>query len=275
MKRSIISGILLAAIFTLLILAAGCRNKTKHATSNYLNADTLVFTTRVINYNDTTFTKEIDGQSSYNISYFELNDAIPQVVKDSITAYNKAFLVNATEKVEKEILTDTIAKKMFAEYAQVRKSYGNEFPWSVTKKINIVGKKSRYLSVEYYEDSYLGGAHPNAFSFFRVFDLETGKVLTFNDVFDTTQKSKIDQLKLEYLRKARNVDTDSFKIEDILFEESLKPGNGYLYSINNFYLTKDKIVFYYNSYDIAPYAFGPSQLEIPYEIAKGLMKVKF
>lgn len=272
MKRTIISGIIIAAIFTFLIFAGGCKNKSGAAGNDYLTADSVSYKTKVLNYSDTTFTKEPDGQTSYNISYFELGEEIPQAARDSIAAYNRAFLLGESEKVEQDFLTDTLAGNFFKEYAKVRKSYGNEFPWTITKNIGVVGKLGKYLSVEYYEDSYMGGAHPNAFSFYRVFDLETGKVLAFEDVFDGAQKAKLDQLKLEYLRKERNIDTDSIKIEDVVFPESLTPGNGYLYAINNFYLTKNDVVFYYNSYDIAPYVFGPSQLEIPFTVIKPCIK---
>lgn len=39
----------------------------------------------------------------------------------------------------------------------------------------------------------------------------------------------------------------------------------------NFYLDKDGITFYYNVYDITPYAMGPVEIKIPYEMMEHML----
>jgi hypothetical protein len=41
---------------------------------------------------------------------------------------------------------------------------------------------------------------------------------------------------------------------------------------NNFAITKDGLIFFYNSYEIAPSAAGPAELELGYEEIKHLMR---
>jgi hypothetical protein len=39
----------------------------------------------------------------------------------------------------------------------------------------------------------------------------------------------------------------------------------------NFYLTKEGITFYYNVYDITPYAMGPVEIHLPYPVVAHLL----
>ena len=45
-----------------------------------------------------------------------------------------------------------------------------------------------------------------------------------------------------------------------------------MYPTENFLLAEDSIIFFYNSYDIAPYSHGTTRLAIDYNDIKELMK---
>ena len=45
-----------------------------------------------------------------------------------------------------------------------------------------------------------------------------------------------------------------------------------MYPSKNFLLSPDGIKFYYNAYEIAPYAAGPTEITIPYESLKDILK---
>jgi hypothetical protein len=43
----------------------------------------------------------------------------------------------------------------------------------------------------------------------------------------------------------------------------------------NFGFASDGLIFYYNSYDIAPYYFGPTEVRIPYQEVRELLRPEF
>lgn len=127
-------------------------------------------------------------------------------------------------------------------------------------------------SANYYVDK--GGAHPNQWSRWLNFHATDGKLLTKEDVFLPSAKAEIEQILLDQLiRKVAKLHPK----ENIVSIVNLRK-NGYLeftdiYIPDNFLLGKENILFLFNRYDIAPYAFGEIVLEVPYgEIGHCLKK---
>ena len=59
-----------------------------------------------------------------------------------------------------------------------------------------------------------------------------------------------------------------------LLEQGYFIDNNQLPVTANFALTPDGVIFYYNVYEIAPYAYGPSQVTVPYADLKDIMVYK-
>ena len=119
------------------------------------------------------------------------------------------------------------------------------------------------ISANYYED--MGGAHPKQWSRWLNFNANTGKLLTLEDVFILEAEKEIKRIMLDKLLQQQ---TDLYPNETIETLEDLHE-KGILqhtdiYITENFLLTKDKILFLFNRYDIAPYAAGEIVLEIAY-----------
>ena len=107
--------------------------------------------------------------------------------------------------------------------------------------------KANIFSIDYTEYAFTGGAHPNTFVSFKNFNLNSGEEITFDELFS--------------LEKQR----DLTKIAGFWFENNE-------FSLNdNFLITEKGLVFYYNNYEITAYAFGPTELEIPYTKIKMLI----
>ena len=114
--------------------------------------------------------------------------------------------------------------------------------------------------------SYEGGAHGSHTISYMNFSKATGKQLQLEDVFVENYKEPLTVILLDALK-------DHLQVESIdeLHEE------GYLnwtdmYPSKNFLLSPDGIKFYYNAYEIAPYAAGPTEITIPYESLKDILK---
>ena len=123
------------------------------------------------------------------------------------------------------------------------------------------GKLAVFL-INYY--SYGGGAHGVGGYHYLNIDLETKKLLSFDDVFKPNQQAKLKELLWErYTRYGEVKDEEAFTSKDA-FEVT-----------DNFYLDHDGIHFVYNVYEIASYAEGPQELVIEWWNAPALLKPEF
>jgi hypothetical protein len=80
-------------------------------------------------------------------------------------------------------------------------------------------------------------------------------------------EEKLTQLGEKAFRKERAL-TDTASLQKNYFEF---PANKFTLN-QNYGFTKEGIVFYYNSYEIAAYAAGPTEVIIPYEEIKGWLR---
>ena len=113
--------------------------------------------------------------------------------------------------------------------------------------------------------SYTGGAHPNSYQkWINITD--QGKLLTKEDVFLPNTDAAVCELILKELIRTANerMETDTITGIQGLQEYGILQMNG-LYIPDNFLLEKEGIRFLYNPYDIAPYAVGSFELEVPYQ----------
>jgi hypothetical protein len=115
--------------------------------------------------------------------------------------------------------------------------------------------------------SYTGGAHPNSNLTYLNFEVSTGKTLALSDLMKPGFEKQLTAIAEKDFRKRKGLapqaslaeagydfDDDQFKLND------------------NFAVTKDGLVFYYNPYEIAAYAGGPTELVIKWSEIKGLIK---
>jgi hypothetical protein len=124
------------------------------------------------------------------------------------------------------------------------------------------------LSYEISNSSFTGGAHPNSFSNYMNFDLSNGNTLSLSGIlspgFENTLNGMIDK---KY-RELHNIKPDSSLQDAGLFENSITYND-------NFAVTKDGLLFYYNNYEIAPYVMGPTEIVIPYTELGNLLNEKW
>ncbi|MFO7321856.1 MAG: DUF3298 domain-containing protein [Chloroflexota bacterium] len=112
--------------------------------------------------------------------------------------------------------------------------------------------------------NYTGGAHPNSFFKTMTFDLENGIQLGFNQVFPPENNplaiiapiaqaqliEKLPDLEESWIRDGASMDSANYR---------------------NFVLTEDSVIFYFDPYQVAPYVYGPQQVEIPLSELEAIM----
>ena len=139
--------------------------------------------------------------------------------------------------------------------------------------------------VSYLRESYsqLGGAHPSTFFAGKNYDTKTGSELTLQDVvanYDDVYQYVLDELaKNEKQPENENCYFDGYEdtVKEMFygnsdFESAVTDANSEetgLYPMPAFsvqwYLGDDGLNILFNDYDIAPYAYGPSLVTIPYD----------
>lgn len=111
-----------------------------------------------------------------------------------------------------------------------------------------------------------GGAHPNQWQRWMNFDTVTGKLLQKTDVFKAGAQSALEAMlldKLIALQAEENPGQTIESLEDLQNIGILQLTD--MFIPNNFLLAKDKVLFLFNRYDIAPYSVGEIVLEATYE----------
>lgn len=116
-----------------------------------------------------------------------------------------------------------------------------------------------FVTYAFHYETYWGGAHPEAMTFYHVFDLKTGKLVEDSDILDLSEANiaALDDILLKTLKDQLAADTllgDS-AIYDYWLDK--------IHPNGNLHIGENTLGFYYNVYEIAPYASGPTEIAIP------------
>lgn len=129
------------------------------------------------------------------------------------------------------------------------------------------------ISANYFED--MAGAHPHQYAKWLNFDANTGKLLTKKDVFTPEGVADIERMLLDKLliqQADRYPDETLTTLEDLHKKGILQLTD--MYIPDNFLLSKEKVLFLFNRYDIAPYSEGEILMELTYEEIGHCLKIK-
>jgi hypothetical protein len=151
-------------------------------------------------------------------------------------------------------------------------NFKKEFPkaqqeWEIERKAVNNFSDDNILSCTFSEYSYLGGAHPNTFLTLTNFNLKSGEIIDLPDILIDGYPDELNNIAEPIFRKEKELTVDinlteaGFWFDDDKFSVS-----------NNFAIGKDGLTFFYNSYEITAYAYGPTELFIPYKSIKKLIK---
>lgn len=133
-------------------------------------------------------------------------------------------------------------------------------------------KKIYVYGIERFVD--MGGAHGLETRNFYNFDLKTGKLISEAELFNSNYKLPLSDLIKKRIVEESQESKDSKDAEPILsledtdyWTDSIKP-NG------NFYITDEGINYVFNPYEIAPYYMGQTEVTLPFNRLKDILKPK-
>lgn len=138
--------------------------------------------------------------------------------------------------------------------------FQSEFPgsnaeWYISMKNEELYQDTGILTLQFNFDAYTGGAHGSENTYYLVFDVESGNVLTIEDVVaDINQLRAVAETSF---RKQKQIDPN-LALEDAgyFIENGVFPVQG------NFALVNDSLILHYNAYDLAAYSEGKIAIKI-------------
>jgi hypothetical protein len=136
--------------------------------------------------------------------------------------------------------------------------------WEYFEKFSVKSQSPGYLSLCCERYYYTGGAHGNGEEKFFVLDRADGRLLSLDDIAAGNASPALTRLVNEALRQRFNLAPSASLTEAGFFEAEAPVPEG-------FYLRPGALVFHWKSYEIAPYAMGPVEVEIPREKLAGLL----
>jgi hypothetical protein len=159
-----------------------------------------------------------------------------------------------------------ISEKMDS-FIALHKSFSEEvnFPqkWTLNINFKVLENNSNSFTVLLHSDKYTGGAHPINAVRILSFNPENGKRNFIRDLIKNEQKLK--ELIIKEVKRKRNLsDETDLTREGFYAKEWPLPENAALLS-QGLYLI-------YNAYEIGPYVVGATELLIPLEDIKPLLK---
>lgn len=147
---------------------------------------------------------------------------------------------------------------------------------------NITRNERGLLSIEYVDYSYTGGAHGNGYLMSQTFDLSTGKELKIRDL--VRAEGLETWIRREQQALLKQLDSESeggVFLFDEQKEQAEQVASGRLkgdaasstpayYSIDQWYISGNSLIRYYQSYEIAAYAAGQPTVDLPFQTWKDL-----
>ena len=174
--------------------------------------------------------------------------------------------VNPVDSMPSDI--EQAANQFLSDYEDFIKDVPTyNIPWNIETESQVLLNSSKVLSLDISSYSYTGGAHPNTYTWIYNIKLPEGSILELPALVKDNAA---------FSAKVENQFKQARGLED---SESLKE-NGFSFGETEFALpknvgfTKEGIFFYYNAYEVGPYALGPTEFTLLYSELKGLIDLE-
>ena len=133
----------------------------------------------------------------------------------------------------------------------------------IESHVQLYEKNLLVYRINYNE--YTGGAHGIYMTTYLNFDFGLMRPLRLDDIFVGDYQEPLTDLIWNQLMADNGAKTRA-ELEDMGYGST-----GEIAATENFYLNKDGVTFYYNVYDITPYAMGPVVVSLPFQMLEHML----
>lgn len=193
-----------------------------------------------------------------DISYPDIKKGASEAVLDTLNRSIQSTILDYAFINEKPDNFESLITEIQREYESVSKDFPSyETQWQLEVSADIIYQDSLFISVASTIYSFTGGAHPNAYQVYRSYDLTTGKALTLGDLLETGYELDLNEAAELEFRMAKQIPPSRDLDDEGYFFE----GNRFKLN-SNFAIMNRSLLFYFNPYEIGPYALGATELEL-------------
>lgn len=199
--------------------------------------------------------------------YFSDNDALlfkfshPSI---QVKADNTSLAKSIVTYFESELSSPEILETIDQITTSASEQYSPDSywaPYSFTIQYLIPRNDAAAISFFGAYDYFSGGAHPNRYLKSANFDANTGLVISLDEIINNTEQ--LDVLMDFVLQKLSKTDENVVLFDDyvnVVRQHFTKDSSEF----GKWYFSENGLVFYFSTYEIAPYAAGEWFFEIPY-----------
>ena len=180
---------------------------------------------------------------------------------DSLNQFVRVALLKAHDREVLLPTEDSVMTVFIDAYRRFAGSApgGASHPWSLERRIELMGDTLGVASLSVTETSFLGGAHPNSNTKFASFDVSSGRALRLWDLLRGDARDSLDAAGERAFRRVRKLPPEAdLKAAGFSFE-------GGRFRLNeNFAVTATGLLFFFNDYEIGPHSLGATSLSLPW-----------
>ena len=213
-----------------------------------------------------------DGNSGncakIKLQYIEVVYPSNPLVQDKINSQIKSEMLTPIGSEKSNDDFEIMMQNFLDQYVEFKAEIPDAYQqWELERMIKDKYYDENILCCEFSEYSYLGGAHPNSFLRFSNFDLNSGNKINLSDILIEGYSEELNTIAEPIFRREKELTS-----EEDLTEAGFWFDDNKFQINNNFAITGEGLIFYYNSYEITAYAFGPTKIIIPYKEIRKLLK---
>ncbi|GAB3935267.1 DUF3298 and DUF4163 domain-containing protein [Mucilaginibacter myungsuensis] len=172
------------------------------------------------------------------------------------------FTVNNTPDTN----LNAFAEKFIKAYQTDMVNRNSKISYTLETKLIVTRQDSALLTTTLSGYSFQGGAHGSSLTMFINWDTEAKRYIALTDLLTDGANKGLDSVAQSIFRKQEKL-TPTQSLKDNYFFT-----NDVFALPDNFMITPTGLRFLYNEYEIKPYAAGQTELFIPYDQIKPLLK---
>ncbi len=187
-----------------------------------------------------------------------LNDQIEQMLLAPVEASSPP--TNADDLTTQFLASYVETQREFPDSASTQQAY-------LERRIVVEHLDEQLVTVARHEQSFTGGAHPNASVRYSTFDRRDGHRVTLEELLGEGRLADLELAAEEAFRKARNLEADADLAEAGFWFDRKR-----FATAENFGVVDDGILFHFDAYEVAPYALGPTDFLVADETLRPWVK---
>jgi hypothetical protein len=193
-----------------------------------------------------------------SFAYPVISAAPSAALQAALTREIHNFLVSPIG-AEQAATPEAAADQFLAQYRNARQESPDDTPpWSLSRKAEIAYQDPRVVSLRLSEEISAGGPHGGSTVHYASFDPATGRRLGLADLVTPAGEARLIELGERELRKVHQIPP-----EQSLTEVGFSFEGGAFALSEEVAVLAEGLAFYYNTQEIASYAFGPTEIIIP------------